>query len=68
MPVPIGTMAARNYREHDNYTQSLKCVCSVYQGMAFSRAVRGPWMTAALAAEGLQGLKPLLLPPSVRHG
>jgi hypothetical protein len=32
----------------------------VYQGMAFSRAVRGPWMTAALAAdEGLSGAEAL---------
>ena len=42
------------------YTQRLKFVRSVYQGMAFSRAVRGPWMTAALAAdEGLSGAEAL---------
>ena len=40
----------------DLIAQRLKFVCSGYQGMAFSRAVRGRWMTAALAAEGLQRL------------
>jgi hypothetical protein len=45
---------------HESYTQRLKFVRSVYQGMAFSRAVRGPWMTAALAAdEGASGAEAL---------
>jgi hypothetical protein len=50
---------------------------SVYQGMAFSRAAPGQWMTAALPAVGLQGLKRLCenldsgsvaLPPDLRKG